>query len=44
MQKMSYQMINSLEIDIMPNVVEESKKYWVNSGRLKDKILLIIIL
>lgn len=27
MQKMSYQMINSLEIDIMPNVVEESKKY-----------------
>lgn len=26
-QKMSYQMINSLDIDIMPSVVEKSKKY-----------------
>lgn len=26
-QKMSYQMINSLDIDIMPNVVDKSKKY-----------------
>lgn len=26
-QKMSYQMINTLEMDIMPNVVEKSKEY-----------------
>ena len=38
-QKMSYQMVNSLDIDIMPNVVKESVDY-INSLKTDDKAFL----
>ena len=38
-QKMSYQMINSLDNDIMPNVVEESKKYIESLKKDNDVFL-----
>ena len=38
-QKMSYQMINSLDMDIMPNVVKKSKEYIESLKRDNDVFL-----
>lgn len=38
-QKMSYQMINTLDIDIMPNVVEKSVEY-INKLKSDDEVFL----